>query len=246
LNVVKGDFRSAHQDIQKGFQLAQDIHHREWHVSNLFALGIYYSELFLVNQAQPFLVEALEFAQELRSQVWINWVSSSLGNAYILANDLTSAKTVLGSVTAPGAPMDTLAKRRCWALQARLALHQEDPQQALRITDHLIESTSGMKAGQVVTYLWLLKGAAFAKLGNIDQALKYLQQARQNANQAGEVFLLWRVQLVRARLLQSVDRKQEAENEFAAAEKQIQEIGDTIDGQELKTSFLAGATGFQF
>ena len=55
LNIVRGSFNQAHQAIQKGFHLSEDLRHREWHVSNLFALGVYFSELLMVDQALPYL-----------------------------------------------------------------------------------------------------------------------------------------------------------------------------------------------
>lgn len=241
LNIIQGNFREANQVIQRGFQLSEQIRHREWRVSNLYALGIYYSELFAVDQAINLLEEALESAQELQSQVWTHWVSSALGKAYILKNDLSKAKSILEQVAGSDSAMDTLGRRCCWAIQARIALIQGFPRQALQITSELIESAPGMGSGQVITYLWLLKGEALAEMGKEDEALILLEQAEENSRRSGETFLLWRVNFVRAQLFQAMGHRSEAQQELGEGRRLIQKMGMTIDDQDLRSSFFAGA-----
>lgn len=239
LNIIQGDFHQAYEIIQRGYQLSKEIQHREWHVSNLYAMGVYYCELLDPDTALPYLEEALNLAQDLQSRVWVHWVTSALAKACILQNDIESAHGYLEKVISPQSPMDTLGRRCCWAQLARVALAKKEFQHALEITERLIETAPGMGENQVITYLWLLKAETLAEAGDIDKSLSLLEQAKENARISGEVFLLWRVRLVLAELLRGAGKHLEVENELRAARNLIHKLGETIDDQALKIRFLA-------
>jgi tetratricopeptide (TPR) repeat protein len=132
-------------------------------------------------------------------------------------------------------------RRYCWARRAELALARGDPTQALSITDRLIASAPGMSPGRVITFLWKLKGEAWAAMGQREVAQTWLQEAIQNVQATGERSLEWRMQVSLGRLYRAVGRQSEAVEAFATARELVEELADTIPNGELRDNFLQRA-----
>jgi class 3 adenylate cyclase/tetratricopeptide (TPR) repeat protein len=241
LYTVQGQFGPALDVIQDGIHIASEIGHREWEVGNRFALGVLYGELFAPEFARQQLEKALNLAQELQSRYWVHHVTGALAAAYYLLDDQSLAQTCLEKVLSPQTPMDTMGKRYCWARRAELALAQGDPALALEITDRLITSAPGILKGQVITFLWMLKGNALAAIGLSDEACSLLHAARENAQATGERFLLCRIQARLERLSCFTENGREAEEELPTARMLIEELATTIPDEALKKNFLQGA-----
>jgi len=240
LHTIHGRFGRALDVLQSGLRIASQIGHREWVVGNRFTLGILYAELFAPEKARRQLEAALTLAKELRSAYWINHVTGALAGAYCLVDDVASARTCLEKVISASTPMDTLGKRYCWTRQAEFALLQGDPALALDITERLIASAPGMSPGRVITYLWKLKAEALAAQGCEEDALPLLHEAIENAQTAGERFLLWRVHASLGRLCRTLGCQEAAEKEFAVARGLVDELATTIQDESLKSGFLRG------
>ena len=241
LYLVQGYFGHALENIQSGLRIASKIGHREYVVGAQFALGMLYAELFVPDQARKQLEETLIMARDLRSPAWIHPVSSVLAGTYLALNENLSAQACLEAAISDLTPMDTLGKRYCWVQRAELALAQDEPTLALDITERLIASTPGISPGQIVTFLWKLKGEALAALGCIEDALPLLHAALENAKAAGERFLLWRVHACLGRLYHNMGRQDAAEKEIASARAVIDELAATIPDEALKESFRQGS-----
>ena len=241
LHTAQGRFGRAMEVIQSGLRIASEIGHREWEVGNRLALGVLYAELLAPEQAQRQLERALTLAGELRSQYWIHHVTGALAGAYYLLDDLTQAQTRLETVLSPQTPMDTMGNRYCWARRAELALAQGNPALALDITDRLIASAPGMSPGRVITFLWKLKGEALIAMGRTEEAQTLLQAAAENAQAAGERFLLWRIHTSLGQLYRALGRQPEAQKELARARELIQELADTVPAGESRDVFLQRA-----
>ncbi|MCP4539742.1 MAG: tetratricopeptide repeat protein, partial [Chloroflexi bacterium] len=241
LHTVQGRFGRAFEVLQSGLRIASTIGHREWIVGNRCVLGGLYLELLTPEQARRQLESALTLAEELRSPYWIHHATGSLAAAYCLLDDQTQAQMLLESVLSAETSMDSGAKRYCWARRAELALAQGDLALTLDITDRLIASAPGMSPGRVITFLWKLKGEAFAAMGRTEQACSLLYAAIENARATKERFLLWRIHASLGRLYRVTDRQGEAEKEFSAACELIEELGATIPDETLRNDFLRGA-----
>jgi tetratricopeptide (TPR) repeat protein len=241
LQIVQGSYGQALEVTQRGLDIATQIGHREWIVGNRCVLGNLYLELLAPEEARQQLEATLILAEDLGSQVWLRQVTGSLAAAYCLLDDSTQAQMLLGSVLSAETPMDTAAKRYCWARRAELALCQGDPALALDIVERLIALAPGMSPGRVITFLWKLKGEALGATGQTEQAGSLLQAAIENARATGERFLLWRLHASLGRLYRAADRQPDAEAEFGKARKLVGELADTVPEGEMRDSFLRRA-----
>jgi tetratricopeptide (TPR) repeat protein len=241
LHTVCGHFGRALKEMQSGLRISSEIGHREYIVGNRFALGVLYSELLAPDQARGQLEGALTLAGELRSPTWIHHVSGALAGACLMLDDLKSAQVCLETVISPQTPMDTLGRRYCWVRRAKLALSQDDPVLALDIADRLIATAPGMSPERVITFLWKLKAEALAANGRTENALSLLLSAIENAQAAGERFLLWRIHASLGGLYHTMGRQEAAENEFLAARTLIDELAATVPDETLKDKFRQGA-----
>jgi tetratricopeptide (TPR) repeat protein len=210
-------------------------------VGNQFALGVLYAELLAPEEALLQLKGALALVRELGSQAWLYLVVGALAGVYILLDDSTGAQTCLETVLSPQTPMDTASKRYCWARRAELALAQGDPVLALDITERLITSAPGMSPGQMITFLWKLKGEALSTLGQTEQAVSLLEAAIKNVQATGERFLLWRLHASLGRLYLARGRPSKAEEEFAITHKLVEKLADAAPEGELRDNFLQRA-----
>ena len=159
----------------------------------------------------------------------------------MMLDDLKSVQTCLEKVLSPQTPMDTLGKRYCWVRRAELALAQGDPAMALEIVERLIATAPGIRSGDVITFLWLLKGEALAALGGKEEAHALLGVSLENARANEERFLLWRVHASLGRLYDAEDRQTEACEEYSAAGGLVEQLAASIDDEVLKDNFLQGA-----
>jgi tetratricopeptide (TPR) repeat protein len=242
LNSVRGQFGQALEVARSGLCIASSIEHREWVTGNRYALGNVYRQLFALEEARRQLNQALALAKELQSQHWIYVTTGSLAAVCFLSNNLAQAQAYLDTVLTPQTPMDTMAKRYCWARRAELALLQDDPALTLEIADRLIASSAGMLPGCVITFLWLLKGKALATKGQPDEASILLLAAIENAQVTQENFLLWRLYASLGGLYRAAEREVEAEKALSAARVLIEEMADTIPDDALKENFRQQAT----
>jgi tetratricopeptide (TPR) repeat protein len=241
LHTVQGRFGQALEVIQRGISIAAQIGHREWIVGNRCSLGGLYLELLAPEEARQQFESALILAAELRSQYWIHHATGALAAAYCLLDDRTQAQVLLESVLSAEAPMDSLARRYCWARRAELALCHDDPALALEIVERLIASAPGMSPGCVITFLWKLKGEALSAMGQPEEGRSLLQAAMDNAAATRERFLLWRLHASLGRLYRAMHRQSEAETEFRTARALVEELADTVPDGQLKEDFLQRA-----
>jgi len=242
LNSVQGQFGQALEAAQSGLCVASSIGHREWETGNRYALGVVYSQLFALEEARRQLKQALTLAGGLQSQHWIYVTTGSLAAACCLGDDLSQAQAYLETVITPQTPMDTLAKRYCWARQAELALFQGDPALTIEIVDRLIASATGLSPKRAITFLWWLKGKALAAKGQPAEASTLLLAAIENAQTTGEYFLLWRLYASLGRLFRMVGHEAEAEKAFTESRALIEEMAATIPDGPLKENFRQQAT----
>ena len=241
LHIVQGQFGLALEVMESGLKIASEIGHGEWLVGNLFALGVLYCELLATEEARLQLEQALDRAQELRSQYWINHVSGALAKAYLLLDNPQKAQTCLENVLSSQTAMDTMGKRYCWTRRAELALFQNDPDLALDIVDRLIASAPSLPSHCVITFLWKLKGDALTMMGQVDEAEPLLLAALDNAQTQGERFLLWGAQASLGHLYRTMNRQNKAQQTVSTAHELIKELADTIQDKVLQDNFLQHA-----
>jgi hypothetical protein len=238
---VRGKFGLAAKQFHGGLARATAIGHREWIVGNQVPLAYLYTVLFAPDRALGLLVEAEKLAGELRSPTWLRLVAAVRAGAHLTVEDLESTRACLGAVISPASPMDSLGKRFCWLRRAELALAGDEAVLALDIIDRLIASAPGISPERVITYLWLLKAEALAALGQREEACVLLHAALENAEAAGECFLLWRLHASLGHLCQAMERPEAAQKELALADALIDELAATVPEKALSDRFRQGA-----
>jgi len=243
LHIVHGDFGEALTEIQYGLGIASDAGHREYIVGCRYALGLLYLEMLALEGASKQLEKARILAGELSSTTWFHTISGTLAATYIAGGALDTGQCILDEILSFATPMDTMAKRYCWVLQAELSLLREQPALTLDIVDRLIDSAHGIKSGQVITYLWKLRGEALAADGQVDEACACLSSAIESAQAAGERFILWKVHGALGRLLKKTGRQKDADGQFTAAQSLIEEMAATLLDEKLRADFVEAASG---
>jgi tetratricopeptide (TPR) repeat protein len=238
LEIVQGRYGQALEVIRRGLEIATQIRHREWIVGNRCALGLLYLQLLAPELALKQLEPTMNLAEELGSPVWVRGTVGHLAAVYSLLGNYKQAQMLLESVLTADTLMDTMNKRYCWARRAELALCQEDAMLALDIIERLIATTPGIVPRNVISFLWKLKGEAFAALDHTEEALSLLGAAVENAESTGERFLLWQLHARLGQLYHKVGRESEAEMQFSNALKHNKELGDTMPAGALKDTFL--------
>ena len=241
LLTLRGEFGKALEAGQCGLGIASSLQHREWMVASHYALALVYNELFLPEPALRELEPALALARNLQSRYWMNHVTSVQAQSYILLDDLAAAQRCLDAVLSKETPMDTAGKRYCWARRAQLALAKDEAGLALNMSDRLIHSAAGLTPGAVISFLWLVKGGALARLGRLEEAQALLKDGRDHAQEAQEHLFLWRFHAALAHLNQSMGEDAAAAEELAAARALIEEMAATVTDKALRDGFRCRA-----
>lgn len=136
--------------------------------------------------------------------------------------------------------MDTAGRRYCWTRRAELALAKDEASLALNIADRLIDSAAGLREGDVISFLWLVKGQALASLGRLEEARELLVDGRNHTMETQERFLLWRFQAALARLCQTTGDSTAVE-EWPTVSCIIEEMAATVTDEALGASFRSRA-----
>ena len=156
----QGQFGRALDTATSALRVASAIGHGEWIAGSRSILGALYTEMLAPEVARPYLEQALDLAQRLRSRHWIHHATGGLAATWLLLGQPARAGACLAAVVSGETGMDTMHKRTCWARRAELALAEGEPSLALEIADRLIATVPGLPPGRIVTSLWQLKGEA--------------------------------------------------------------------------------------
>jgi DNA-binding CsgD family transcriptional regulator len=238
----RGEYASALQLAREGLSLAEQIEHREWMTCAHWELGVLYLDLLALPEALSSLEHALILAHEVGSWNWIRIVSGFLARVLVLQQSLTLAESILSDALEPDAPMQTIGQRLVWAARAELALARSDPEQALDITNRLIESAANLSDEHVIPLLWKLRGEALAGLGRLEEAETILRAAQVAAQAQRLRPVQWRMCVSLGKLYQDQGRKGDTEQAFANARSSIAELASNVPDDQLRERFLSQAT----
>jgi DNA-binding CsgD family transcriptional regulator len=230
--------------MQRGFEIAQEIEHRQWMCVAHRYLGMLYLDLLALPAAQQHLEQALELAKEVGSFFHAHGATGTLIALFLLEHDLARAEGLLNAEFKPDLPMQTLGQRRMWLGRAEFALAQGDPGLALQITDRLIASAANMAHGDVgaIPSLARVRGEALAALQRWEEAEATLLAAQTTSRTQGTPRLLWPIHVALGKLYHAQARHQDAAHAFAAACTIIEEIAANMPDQNLRDTFIRRAT----
>lgn len=235
---LQGRYNHALDSIHQGLDLATNIAHREWITAGHTTLGIVLADMQSTGPAQEHLERAHASAQAMNSRYWIRTSSSGLAWVHLMEGNVELAEELLDHVLEQDINVDSLGLRQCWLRRAEVQLARDEPLEALRIVDHMIERAPGGDADHPIPHLEWLRGRALLEMERLDDAEHAFNRARIRAQQLSYRSLLWRIDLDHGRLLGSDGHPDGKPEAFNRGRQQIAEIAATISDTTLSTRFL--------
>jgi DNA-binding CsgD family transcriptional regulator len=239
-----GKYAQALEKAQRGFEIAQQIGHRQWMSVAHRVLAKLYLDLLALPAAQDHLEQAVTLANEVGSLYHARVATGHLILLLIFEHEHARAQALLDTALSSDLPMQTNAQRWLWRAHAELVLAQGNPELALQIADRLIASAANManRDAGAIPHLAHLRGKALASLQRWTEAEVMLLAAQATAHMQGTPRLLWRVHVALGQLCQAQGRHSEATDAFAAARQVIEAIAATLPDIGLRDNFIRQAT----
>jgi len=225
-------------------EIATEIENPQWMVASCCVLGETYLVLLDPSQALAALEAGLAIVLTMGSVYWTGNIRVALARASLLAGDFPRTEATLEQIIAQDRAPHTILERRAAWVRGELALAQRRPDVALRLADALIASAPGeaqRAEGQPIPALLKLRGEALYALGQLEEALSALEEARRGAQVEGALPLLWQIHRSLGRVYAAAKQKQCAHQAFAAAREVIESLAASLDETELRERFLQAA-----
>ena len=236
-----GDFGEALGTLHESIAIAEELDHRQWIVQARWGLARLLGTMLMPAREREELTPILALAQEISSQVWLNFASASLASSLVRLGELDAAAAILGNVLTAETSARTMGHRLLWVADAELALARGEPLRALSIVDRLYAATANLQAEADVPRLALLKADALVAIGETAPAESLLRKAQGTAARLGTlpVSRLLHLALAAAHRLQR--RDDEAIGEERAARAVAERLAATIPAGDLRDAFLLAA-----
>ncbi|HEY7802382.1 MAG TPA: AAA family ATPase, partial [Dehalococcoidia bacterium] len=138
-----GQFSEGLAHNLEGLRIAEEIDHKQWLAGVRCSAG--QISLFMLDPgaAVQHLELGLPIAREVKSQWWVNNISSYLALAYIQLQDFDAASAVIAAASPPhDGPLPLAERRIAWA-RAELALARGEADMALASAEALLASAPG-------------------------------------------------------------------------------------------------------
>lgn len=230
-----GDYARALDLTRQGVAIADEIEHLQWMAGSRWTLGSILLDILSYTQARECLEQAHAFACASGSTHWTRAAAGLLAIACISQGDTRQAEVALGQAVPQGDSLPSHAQRCVWRGRAELALARGNPAEALRIMDWLIASTPHAERG--VPLILLIRGAALAALGRMDEAERELLHARVRAREERRLAVEWRSGVSLGNLLRKQRRTEDAAAVFAEARGTVARIAAALPDGEPRTTF---------
>jgi tetratricopeptide (TPR) repeat protein/DNA-binding CsgD family transcriptional regulator len=222
----------------QSLEIAQAIEHPQWMASGHIYLGLLHVELLALARAEEQLEQGLTLARQVGSTFFVWLGSGGLASVYILQGRLEAAETLLAEL-----PQDWIPTL-FWArlAQVELALARQDAARMLQLLDDPLNALPApKKAIGIVAFAYgpalTLQGQALTLQGRLDEAEQVLHRARTMYTTYGIAQSLWKIHLALGKLYLAAGRPDEAEEAFAAARAQVDELAATLTDEELRETF---------
>jgi DNA-binding CsgD family transcriptional regulator len=237
-----GEYGRALDAARSALACAEEIGHRQWITGAHAVSGMIYLDLMAWKPAVLSLERALELAGTLGSRVWSDSTLGVLAAAHVGEGRLERAEALLEGALPEGTPMRSQAQRLCWLARAELELARGLAGPALQVAEGLITAARDMAPGAVVPRLWLLRGTALARAGEVDEAVRVLEEAREAAAAQGSRPLLRRIHAALGPLFRRLNRAGDSREAFLAARELVRELAERIGDEALAQEFAERAT----
>jgi DNA-binding CsgD family transcriptional regulator len=239
IRALFGEFGAALAHAHKGLELAAGIAHHVWMAASYYALTHIYVLLLAPDLALQQAEAGLALGRERVSTWWFNCLAAYAALAHIQRQELVQAEAFLATIMPRGQQPDSLAERRAAWVWGELALMQGQPLLALEHAEHLLASAPGANEvrSQPIPALLKLKGEALLALSRLNEARTALEDAKRGANERGDPSLVWRVQRSLGQAYHLLKHEEQAQGEWAAARKLIEQLAATIENADVREHF---------
>ncbi len=238
--VPLGQMGSGLAHAQQGLRLATEINHQQWVAGAHDTLARIYLSLLAPEQALSHAEVGLGAARELGSAFWIAESVAMQIEAYAALGQPKLAEAVLQEIRSWAKNPHQASERSLLLAWTELALVQHQPEQALQRCEQLL-STAPQRAGEteerVIPRIWKCQGEAFFALGQTEEAVQRLEEARRGAKLQQYLSLLWQIERSLGRSYQRQRRQEEAQQAFAAARQGIALLSESIEDPALRSHF---------
>ncbi len=242
-HAISGSYGPALNFIGQGLAMAQEMEHRHFITVGHLLFGTLYLDLLADERAQHHLAQALDFARETNSLVWMGVITGNLALTHLHTGAADRARAVLAGHFTPAMPIVSFGQRQMWCAYAALRLAEGEAAEALDIAGRLIRSAPNASDGKesAIPRLNLLCAEALSALGRYREAEAVTQAALAAAHQLNLVTWLWRLQVARGRNALAWGRRDEAAHSFAAARAVFEPLAAAIPEVALRENFLRQA-----
>jgi len=230
--------------LRAALEIASEIEHRRWRALASAYLGEVYLILLDPIRAIAALEAGLALVRSAGAAYEMTDIVASLAQAYLLAGDLPCAEAMLAQALAPEQLPRNLPERRLAWVWGQLFLAQHRPELALRVADALLASAPGEASraeGKPIPALLHLRGEALRALGQLDEAIGALEEARRGVQEQGARPLLWQIHRSLARVYTRAHERPLAHDELTAAREVIAGLAATLEEPELRDRFVEAA-----
>lgn len=247
---------SSHGEMMRGLELArraygiaEDIQHRQWMTLTRWTLGIIYLDYCALSEAEEQFEKAYQLALEIRSRHWISCSGGLLANVYTRQSKFAEAKQLLDAQMTPTLRAQSIGQRFLWSARAELYLAQGDTENGMRVLDYIVHDTVDLdeRGEGAILRIALLRGRTLTRIIASKQdssqetwtrAEKILRTGQSIAYSIGGVTQLWQFQAALGQLYLALDRRADAEKEFAATQTIVNRLALKIDDDYLRRKFL--------
>jgi DNA-binding CsgD family transcriptional regulator/Flp pilus assembly protein TadD len=229
---------------QRGLRLATEIEHQQWITGAHDTLARVYLSLLAPDQALLHAEAGLKIARELGSAFWIECLIDVQLQAYMALGQPDLAAAALVQVQSDLENPHLLTERSILLAWAELALLKGRPELALHRCERLLETPphpAGETDAPVIPRLLKCQGEALAALGQSEEAIHVMEQARRSAELQGYLPLLWSIDRALGRAYKRQGRAEEAQQRFASARQVVASLAETIEDPALRRRFVQTA-----
>jgi DNA-binding CsgD family transcriptional regulator/tetratricopeptide (TPR) repeat protein len=236
-----GELGMGLRHAKEALRIATDIQHAQWTVGAYWALGDTYLLLREANLAIQALEAGLGMAAAIGSAWWTGNLRAYLALACLLKGAVPRAEAVLqAGIARDQVPRNAPERRMTWAW-GEVALANGEPEEALRLVEHLLDTTPGPTTTQPIPQLLYLRGKALLALQRSPEAVQVLEEAKRGALARQERPLLWQIHGVLGHAYQRAGQRDQAQGAFAASRSIIAALAATIDDATIRERFSRSA-----
>ena len=239
-----GEYNEAISTAQRSLQLARDYGDVSLFCMILNTLGWIYHDLSNVELALKYNNEAIENArarQKSRASGAVPMSLLNLGMDYLYKNDYENAEKYFKEV------INQYQQHRVgwWRIETRIllgrgviALAKGDCQQALGFAEDSLAISEKAGAKKYIAYGLKLKAEVLAKMGNIEEAVKLIENALNLAQQVGNPPLLWQIHYSFGLLEEKQGDAQKANGHYIKAIALIEAVASQLNDAVVKSTLL--------